>query len=524
MSVDASTLVAQANLFLSPSAATIVEGSTIQIPVFVNTEGRSINTVSLSVNFDPSKLVLVNPSNANSIIGIWVDPPTYSNTKGTLELSGVIPNGITTQSGLITTMTFRAVTSGQTTISISDASQVLANDGQGTAVKLQFNRGSYTILPQSPNGPAVFSETHPFQDTWYNNNSPVLAWNRDPGVTAFSFTLDNKPFTIPDNAPDATDTVIAYPNLTDGIWYFHIKAQKAGIWGGTTNFVIRIDTTPPADFTPTVQTVTSSGSTQALISFFTTDALSGLDHYEVSVIDPKASGGSSAFVEAQSPYQLSLKSFQNVRVTVRAFDKAGNVKDETINVTSSLTWITFFEQNWLIILLLLFLLIHYFFGHRIISRVKKITQAAKEDELEEKNAATVTATLSLEAKQKRIKEEYLKNLETLSLNQAALLAQSEAEIKEYIKQEKPLEIPKQQIPAAPTQAPAPTPVIPPVQVPANSYTVPVPKSQMPVVEASQKKEEQKPIPQLVPPVNQQKIPVNPKTLEAIEIKDSNVQK
>ena len=421
-------------------------------------------------------------------------------------------------------MTFRVVASGETTVSISDASRVLANDGEGTAVKLQFNSGSYTILPQSPEGPSVFSETHPFQDTWYNNNSPVLAWNRDPGVTAFSFMLDDKPFTVPDNTTDATDTVISYPNLSDGIWYFHIKAEKAGIWGGTTNFVIRIDTTPPADFTPTVQMVTSSGSTQSLISFFTTDALSGLDHYEVSVIDPKASGGASAFVEAQSPYQLSLKSFQNVQVTVRAFDKAGNVKDETINVASPLTVITFIEQNWLIILLLLFLLFHYFFGHKIISRVKKIGQAAKDEELEEKNEATVTATLSLEAKQKRIKEEYLKNLETLSLNQAALLAQSEAEIKEYMKQEKPAEILKRQIPTPPVQVPVPTPANPPPASTANSYTVPMPKSQIPAVEISQKKEEQKPIPQPIPSASQQKIPVNPKTLEAINLQDNTIQK
>ncbi len=75
-----------------------------------------------------------------------------------LAASGVIPNGITTESGLITTMTFRAVATGHAIISISDASRVLANDGQGTAVQLALDRGNYTILPQAPAGPSVFSE------------------------------------------------------------------------------------------------------------------------------------------------------------------------------------------------------------------------------------------------------------------------------------------------------------------------------------------------------------------------------
>ncbi|MBU6370588.1 MAG: hypothetical protein KGH93_02775 [Patescibacteria group bacterium] len=429
VSVDASKLLQKSHLFFSPASATIIQGATIEIPVFVDTEGRSINAVSLSVNFDPSKMVLVNPSNSNSIIGIWVDPPSYSNTAGTLSLSGVIPNGITTSSGLITTMTFRAVSSGQAPITISSASRVLANDGQGSETQLALDRGSYTILPQSPAGPSVFSETHPFEDTWYNNNSPVLAWNRDIGVSGFSFTLDDKPFTVPDNTLDATDTVISYPNLSDGIWYFHIKAQKQGVWGGTTHFMIRIDTTPPAAFTPGVEMVSASGGTQALVSFFTTDTLAGIDHYEVGVVDgSNATNTSPVFVQAENPYQLPLKPFEHVRLTVRAFDKAGNVRDETITISSASTLVSFVQANWLVILLVIFLILDYLFGHRIIARVKRIMKTTKEEELlyqseKEQMEQLVDATeamkkLDLEQKQRELKEQFLKNLQTLSVADA----------------------------------------------------------------------------------------------------------
>ena len=39
-----------------------------------------------------------------SIIGVWVEPPAYDNSRGTVI--GVIPNGITTSSGLIGTILF----------------------------------------------------------------------------------------------------------------------------------------------------------------------------------------------------------------------------------------------------------------------------------------------------------------------------------------------------------------------------------------------------------------------------------
>ncbi len=380
--IDASTLTSKSILFLSPRTATILEGSTIEVSVFVNTLGKSINTVALSVNFDPTKMIIVRPSNANSIIGIFIDPPTFSNVKGTMKLSGVIPNGITTESGLITTMTFKAITTGQATISISSDSKILANDGQGTEVQTQFDRGSYVILPQSPEGPRVFSETHPFQNIWYNNNSPQVAWDKDPGVTSFSYALDNKPFTVPDNNTEVTDTVTSYQNLSDGMWYFHIKAKKQGIWGSTTHFVIRVDTAPPAGFKPRVQFLTSSSTVSAFVSFFTTDVLSGFDHYEVGVVgyDKISSGELPVFQQVDSPYQFSMQSPEGARVVVRAFDKAGNSLDESADIVPPSDKITFLKKNYIIILLLLILLFDFLFGHRIIPHLRRLFKVVRKEE------------------------------------------------------------------------------------------------------------------------------------------------
>ncbi len=191
---NVNSLIQKANIYLSPSAGAFMEGSTFQVPIFIDTKGRSVNTISLHIKFDKNKLNIISPSGNKSIISLWVDAPSYSNSDGTMNLSGVILGGINTKSGLITTITFKAVATGDAEVSFTNESQVLANDGLGTAIHSSFDTGLYTVVPKSPDGVTVFSETHPFSDKWYNNNTPVLSWEKPLGVTDFSYILDDKPF------------------------------------------------------------------------------------------------------------------------------------------------------------------------------------------------------------------------------------------------------------------------------------------------------------------------------------------
>jgi hypothetical protein len=198
---------------------------------------------------------------------------------------GTIPNGIKTDSGLVATITFQAKAPGTSYITLSDASRILLNDGLGSDAVVEASRGQYSVVTKPPAGVQVFSDTHPFESQWYNNNAPTLSWTKDPGVTGFSYVFDTKPTTVPDNTAMSSDTVMSYQNISDGVWYFHIKALKGGAWGSTTHFAVRIDTTPPAIFTPNIEYLSAAVIDRFLVSFVTTDALSGIDHYEVGVID-----------------------------------------------------------------------------------------------------------------------------------------------------------------------------------------------------------------------------------------------
>ncbi len=391
VSVNAQDLLPRATAFLSPTSETVLQGTTFNVSVYLNTEGNSVNTLDLKIQFPPDKLAIVTPSGGTSLIQLWLQPPTYSNTNGTTEYAGVIPNGIVTQSGLVATITFRALASGEANIVIGSDSSILANDGFGTQMNAQFGRASYTIVPQPPGGVTVFSPTHPFSSQWYNNNNIVFQWDDDPGVTGFSYLLDNDPNTVPSDTVNTTGTSASFQNLGDGLWYFHIKAQKLGIWSAPTSFLAEIDTQPSAAFTPAVEMVNSSPQNKALISFFTTDALSGIDHYEVAVVSGQSTAVvSPVFIQTESPYELAITGPGTYHVIVRAVDRAGNIRDEPIDVTIYPPFIEVLKEHdlaiisWLLALIVALFLLHYFFGHKLLRRAHKAILAAEREEKQER--------------------------------------------------------------------------------------------------------------------------------------------
>lgn len=403
VSVNATKLLARSELSTSPSSGSFVEGTLFDVPILLNTKGNYVNGIQVKVNFDPSRLSIVKPLGGTSIIGVWVEPPSYDNTRGTATYVGVVPNGIKTESGLVGTITFKAKALGRAVVTFSTDSKILLNDGLGTETVLNIGRSEFSVIPKPPGGVAIYSETHPFEDTWYKNKTPVISWDRDSGIDGFSFVLDNVPNTIPENNINSNETTVSFENLSDGLWYFHIKAHKNGVWGGTGHFLIRIDSTPPAKFTPEVNFLVADSADikRTLLSYTTTDSLSGIDHYEVGVIDKKEVLTSSpVFIQSESPFQIPYKSDSNLHVIVRAVDKAGNIIDESIDVKEPL-FIVELIKSYLVYILLFIILIglitsglHYYGSHHFLRHIRKIISIAKREEAaEEVKEAIEQATL-----------------------------------------------------------------------------------------------------------------------------------
>jgi len=325
-----------ASLYLSPQTGTFFVGSTFDISIFVNTGGNNVNAVKVDLKFDQRKLQIASPSAGRSFIAVWISQPTFSNIKGKASFQGGVPSpGINTSSGLVSTITFRAIQPGEAIVSILDSSQVLLDDGKGTNILSSAGGGVYKIIIPPPEGPKVFSPTHPDQNKWYNNNSPTLSWEKEEGVTDFSYSIDNSFYGLPDNISEGDYTSVSYTDLEDEVWYFHIKAKKGNTWGGITHYILLIDTAPPAafalSFEPTLRSPVITAR-EPIVFFITTDSLSGLDHYELKLIDltktpqEKETG---FFIEIFPPHQLASLATGEYEVIVRAFDRAMNWQDSS---------------------------------------------------------------------------------------------------------------------------------------------------------------------------------------------------
>jgi len=323
---------AGATIYFSPSAGTFQTDSTFEVGIFVNTGGQSVNAVEVNLHFPADKLQVISPSVGNSFVSIWVQAPTYNNSTGTVNLSGGLPNpGIKSSAALITTISFRTKSSGTAKLTFDDSSKVLANDGNGTNILSSRSPATFTLKATPPAGPVVTSDTHPDSNTWYKQSSVSLSWEKGDKVTDFSYEIDQDPATVPDETSEGAETSKSYENVPDGLNYFHLRAKGQGGWGGTTHFLVRIDTTGPAKFNPTLYPSVRTARSRPILSFFTTDAASGIDHYEIRIIDSDKQDV-TFFTEQSSPYQLPELKVGKYTVVVRAIDQAGNMTDEPLEI------------------------------------------------------------------------------------------------------------------------------------------------------------------------------------------------
>lgn len=309
------TSAAGAKLFLSPETGTHYVGSYFSVEVLVDTGGNKTNAYEAVLAYPPDKLEAVSVSGGGSICDLWI-----TQTKTTLECGAT--KAYKGTGGRIGTLTFRAKAAGTANISISGGN-VKKADGSGTEILSARGSAAFEIQELPEGVPAISSSTHPDQNAWYQENTATLSWTAPSGADGYSYVLSSKPEEIPNDSSEGTATILTYEDLTDGTWYFHLKAKSGSSWSNTNHFRIQIDRQPPEDFEIVVDPPGSPITRAPLLSFAATDALSGVDHYEISI-------NGSEFATTSSPYQFDRIKGGNHEITVRAVDRAGNVKEAKV--------------------------------------------------------------------------------------------------------------------------------------------------------------------------------------------------
>ena len=147
---------ANASVLSIGAPTTVSVGQRISVDILVDPEGQSINSIESTIIFSPTFFDFNGFSLEQSSIPIWVEKPKEK-VKGSVYFSGVIPGGIdrlydpmssTNRAIPIVRLFFISKTSGNTDFKIGN-SQVLQNDGRGTATSLTTKGINIAITPNT---------------------------------------------------------------------------------------------------------------------------------------------------------------------------------------------------------------------------------------------------------------------------------------------------------------------------------------------------------------------------------------
>lgn len=334
-----------ADLYLSPNSGSYDIGKTFSVSIYVSSPDQAMNAASGVINFSTEKLEVLSISKTNSIFSLWAKEPSFSNISGTINFEGIILSpGFTGSSGKILTINFKTKKAGDETISFSSGS-ILANDGNGTDITSNKRSAQFSIIDSNPSTeekpisvlripstPSISSSTHENQEKWYNSNTVKLFWDIPSDIDRARNLLNTVPNSTPTVLYDYSIKEKEFNELEDGIWYFHIQFRNEVGWGNVGHFKIQIDTKSPEPFKINIIKGKDGNTSQPVISFVTTDSLSGIDYYKIRI------GENEPFIVSKEDaekgeYVLPEQTAGNKVLMIQAFDMAGNYSSAAEEIT-----------------------------------------------------------------------------------------------------------------------------------------------------------------------------------------------
>jgi hypothetical protein len=341
----ASTITAYAaTLRISPESGVHKVGDSFSVKLMIESGSTELNAVEAELSFDPSILSVSAISKTGSVFSLWTTEPTAvatANSSGTIELGGGAPSSFSGAQTIVS-ITFNAKKTGTGKIEVLSGTAVAP--AQGFADVLSEKKGAtFTIeegqktpvptptVPEptpapivgtTPSAPKLTSEVFEDPEKWYATTTATFKWTIPYNVTAIKLLLDNDPTTSPSvlyQPPIYEKTVT---DLSEGESYFHIMFQNSAGWGVPTHQLIRVDITPPDEFT--LQALQRDPQKQDVTLVFNSfDELSGIDRYVVS-IDGQEQVSLSADEVVGGEYVISVDDPGEHLFEVTAFDSAGN--------------------------------------------------------------------------------------------------------------------------------------------------------------------------------------------------------
>lgn len=311
-----------ANSILISTVQTAYPNQNITVNIIAS-RNNDYNAIELSINF--TNLIFVSSTVASG----WTPVQGPTQNGNTITFAGALLGSSVNGNRSVLTINFKTQNVGNANITVNG---VIDGTGLGTGSSNISNSTNIQVIsrptPTNTTTPTptrvitqtlpkelnIISETHPDQNRWYNLKQVKLTWNKEENVTGFSYTLDQNININPDDIVDITSNILE-ANLSDGIYYFRIKAKNSTGWGPISSYQIKIDSEAPESFTPEI---TKDNSNNLVLKYYTKDNLSQTIIYKIYIND-------NLFVETKEN-QVTIPNTTNInQIKIEAIDEAGNI-------------------------------------------------------------------------------------------------------------------------------------------------------------------------------------------------------
>lgn len=345
--------VSAAELSFSPATASNAVGKEFSIKVLVNPGVDSINAADGAIAFDKDVLSVSSVTKDGSVFSLWTADPAFSNSNGTINFSGGTPTAFS-KSGTVITIKFRGKSVGEGKVSFS-AGSVLAADGKGTNVYSKGGEATFTVteavaappptpapaadIPavgeafggSPPIAPNISSVTHPKAESYYGTSTVIIDWKIPPDVIGIRMLFSDKEDAAPNVVLKPEVSSSTQSDVADGTWYFYLQFRNEAGWGEVGKRKILIDTVAPEEFQIGLLDQ-GDDATQPKFSMKTTDDLSGMDRYEMYINDTQVGTVKDADL-VDGAYPIPPQAGGPSKVMIKAFDKAGNIRESQKELT-----------------------------------------------------------------------------------------------------------------------------------------------------------------------------------------------
>jgi hypothetical protein len=151
--------VTAAELFWRLPASTVNLQHTFVADVMLDTEEQSINAIEGTIHLTGNSLKLEKIINANSVVALWVTPPTIPAQGHDIPFAGMIPTGYSGRQAIVFSLVLTGASGGSETLSV-DAVKAYANDGQGTSVPVTVRTAIIDVNPLITESPSSILNFH----------------------------------------------------------------------------------------------------------------------------------------------------------------------------------------------------------------------------------------------------------------------------------------------------------------------------------------------------------------------------